>query len=172
MGGRSKSSSSSKVTTNNINLANNSGIALANSSGNTITTTDHGAVEGAFEFGSDALNTVYDAVDGAFNVVDSVAGKSLGVAERSTENALLFGDSAMSHVSDFATDALEQTNNVMLQSQAQSSQQLAAVTDLAKSVQSQGQSSQNETLIKMATIGGVVVVVVLVGVALAARGGK
>ncbi len=93
MGGRSRSSSRSNTTSNvdNSNVQINGtegGVVNVEGFGNrtTLINTDHEAVENAFEFGNDALDSVDNTVDEAFD----------------------FGGKAF----DFGLDALQETNEL------------------------------------------------------------
>ena len=82
MGGSSKSSTSSSTTNKTANAANETGIQLVESNGNTIVSTD------------------YDAVKLSFDAINSVTGDAFEFADEASERSFDFADEALQSVGD------------------------------------------------------------------------
>ncbi|OXX34140.1 hypothetical protein B9J90_13425 [Vibrio sp. V09_P4A23P171] len=124
--GRSSSSSASSnstvVNTNNYALqGDNEGVAIMGN-GNTVTTTDHGAINAAFELGKESLSFADMALTGSLAFGENVIGESLGA------------------VSDLTDKHMQSLNDLTLQQAEQNREQIEAIGQLAKNVQTGGQA--------------------------------
>lgn len=170
MGARS---SSDNTTTNNITNYSLQGMESAETvvagNGNTVTTTDHGAVDGAFEFGELAVDSALDfgesAVDGALGFGESaleLAGAVVSANGQVVENAMTQNSALASETIGFASDAIESS----IESNASST---AAIKDLATSLASDGASDVLESSNKMIYTLAAVFAVVVLGLVLMSR---
>lgn len=91
--GGGNSSKSSTVNNDNraLNAAGNTGNAIMGT-GNTITTTDFGAITGALEAASESMRNAYDfssgVTDRAFDSIDSNSAEAFSFANQAMESAL------------------------------------------------------------------------------------
>ncbi|TBR44342.1 hypothetical protein CBF23_003225 [Marinomonas agarivorans] len=148
MGGKS---SSRNTTNNHVTNYSLQGMEDAETvvagNNNTVTTTDHGAVEGAFGFGETALEFGNDVIS---------------VNERVTNNALSQNTALAGKIVDFSSNAIE--NNIEFSQEllnkniASNANSTNAIKDLAKSLKSGSAIGAN--------VVGAVVVVVGIGVVL------
>lgn len=129
--GRSSSSSASsnKTVVNTHNYAlqgDNVGVAVMGSH-NTVTTTDHGAVEAAFELGKQSLFT----------------------ADAALTSALAFGegifDDSMGAVSELTDKHIQGLNDLTQAQASQNQEQVEAIKQLAENVQTGGEAVIAET---------------------------
>ncbi|MBJ7539250.1 hypothetical protein [Marinomonas transparens] len=170
MGSRSNSSNS---TTNNVANYSLNGIetggAVVAGNDNTVYTTDHGAVEGAFDFASEQSGQAFgfgdSALEFAGNVVDS--------NEDVTKYALDKNSDLAGQTIGFAADAIEGANettqsgfefaeSLVNQNSVNAANSTLAIKDLANSLATGGSSDVIEGSTKMVyTIGAVLAVVML-----------
>lgn len=179
MGSRSKSSN---TTTNNVTNYSLQGMENAETvvagNGNTVTTTDHGAVEGAFAFGSDALGFAENALEiGGEVIAGNTAVSKLAIdsnsdlAKDALKQGFSFGETAIESNNEALKTGFGFAETLVQQNTANSANTMLAIKDLAKSVSTAGASDvANQSLKTVYTIGGVVVAVVLG--ALLIKGGK
>ncbi|WP_394183365.1 hypothetical protein [Marinomonas posidonica] len=160
MGGSSKSSNK---TTNNVTNYSLQGMENAETvvagNGNTVTTTDHGAVEGAFDFGESALEFAGNVVDSNERVTESamnknseLAGQTIGFASDAIENSL-----------DFSSDLV----NKSIASQSSSTN---AIKDLAQSLATGGAADAAASSTRTVYTMGAVIVVVMLGMVFMVKG--
>lgn len=108
-GSKSKKSTVNNVDNSIFDASRNQGIAL-NGDGNRVTTTDHGAVDGAFDFGSDALDMAegvlgdsLDFASGAMGQVGDTASEAMALANESTMAALEYGAGSQMAAYEFSS---------------------------------------------------------------------
>ncbi|MGD8172616.1 hypothetical protein ACQEXU_13210 [Vibrio sp. TRT 21S02] len=145
-GSSSASSNSTVVNTNNYALqGDNEGVAVMGN-GNTVTTTDHGAVNAAFDLGKE----------------------SLFFADAALSSALAYGegifDESMDSVSDLTDKHIEGLNDLTMRQASQSQEQVEAIKELAQNVQTGGEAVIAETSKNMlrAVMVAVTIMVVMV----------
>ncbi|HDY8229017.1 TPA: hypothetical protein ACGUU0_003370 [Vibrio vulnificus] len=116
MGGSSKANTTNNTTTTTTNKSNsvgvggdNSGIILSGNEGDIqLTQTDHGAIEGAFEFGESALSE-------AFGFGESVFSNAVNALNNSTQSAYAFANSVnASNATQGASDMLNSKTTLFL----------------------------------------------------------
>jgi hypothetical protein len=108
----------------NLNLQDTQGITLAQSSGNTITTTDFGAIQAATDISHDAINLGRDAVSagtdvafagldhaqaayqGGLNFASDIVTSALDTTGQSADRVARFATDALDSQSTFASEAL------------------------------------------------------------------
>ena len=199
MGSRSKSVNE---TTNNISNYSLQGMESAETvvagDGNTVTTTDHGAVDGAFALGSEALGFAENAmeiggevINGNTEVTKLAIGANGKLAKDVLNQGFGFGKSALGANSKaldksfaFGTTAIESNNealqtgfgfaeSLVQQNTANTAANTRAMKELAKSVSTSGASDiAGQSLKTVYTIGGVTVAVAVVLGLLLIKGGK
>ncbi|MFD1385149.1 hypothetical protein ACFQ45_17500 [Rhodanobacter aciditrophus] len=188
MGGSSKSSNK---TVNNVTNYSLQGMESAETvvagDGNTVTTTDYGAVDGAFALGSEALGFAENAleiggevINGntevsklAINANGELAKDALNQGFGFGESALEANSKALDKSFEFGTTAIESNNealqtgfgfaeSLVQQNTANAAANNLAMKELAKSVSTGGASDvASQSLKTVYTIGGVSVAVVL-----------
>ncbi|RCX07052.1 hypothetical protein [Marinomonas foliarum] len=149
----SSKSNSSNSTTNNVSNYNLQGLetngAVVAGTGNTVTTTDHGAIDGAFGFGEQALEFAGGVVGSnekvttyAIDKNSDLAGQTIGFAENAIESSL-----------DFSKD-------LVTQNATNSANSVAAIRDLTSTLTG---ADNNESNLKALYVAGAVVSVVGIG---------
>ncbi|MDE1352174.1 hypothetical protein L9W80_18730 [Vibrio aestuarianus] len=126
MGSKSSSSSNTtnNYTTNTENYAlqgDNTGNAILGS-GNTMISTDHGAIESAFDFAETGLKEAF------------------GFGESSLRFAGSAFDGALDAVTGTTRDAMDMVSGLTASQNAQNSQSISAIRDLAENVQTGGEA--------------------------------
>lgn len=153
MGSRSNSSN---ATTNNVTNYSLQGVesagAVVAGSNNTVTATDHGAVESAFGFGESALEFAGDVVKSNENVTTKAMDKNAELAGKT----IVLAESAMEGAYDFSEGVIDKTI-------ASSASTTYAIKDLASSLKSGGNSDAIESSTKMVYTVGAVFAVVMLG---------
>lgn len=98
---RSRQTQTSSTSVTNLNLQDTAGVTLAQSSGNTITVTDQGALRAGvdvalagFDFGSDALSLADRSVGGALAFGSDALNDAVSFADRSSSRVLEAAESA------------------------------------------------------------------------------
>lgn len=105
---RTQNTQQSSTQVTNINLQDTDGVAIAGS-GNTVTTTDHGALDLAGRFVNSALDVGIEALRMGQTNLDtaaSLAGRGLDTALDATRSALDFGESTVRSNEALATEAM------------------------------------------------------------------
>lgn len=160
MGGSSKSSN---LTTNNVTNYSLQGMESAETvvagDNNTVTTTDHGAIAGAFGFGDSAMELGGKVVDANTDVAKfaisengALVGQSIGLA-----------NTAMENTKDQAKSSLDFAETLVNQNSANTANSTLAIKDLAQSLASSGSSDVIEGSTKVVYTLGAVFAVVLLG---------
>lgn len=129
--GRSSSSSASSnktvVNTNNYALqGDNEGVAVMGN-GNTVTMTDHGAVDAAFDLGKESLFLADAALTSALAYGEGIYEESLGA------------------VSDLTDKHIQGLNDLTQAQASQNQEQVEAIKELAENVQTGGEAVIAET---------------------------
>lgn len=107
---RTSTAQTQTTNTQNLNLQDTSGITLANSSGNTIVTTDLGAISAATDISRDALALGQSALDSGNQVAIASINSAADSAESSADRVARFATDSLESQSDLATQAI---NSVM-----------------------------------------------------------
>ena len=182
MGGRSRSSNR---TTNNVTNYSLQGMENAETvvagNGNTVTTTDHGAVESAFEFGESAFEFGSEVVNANSELATLAVSTNSNLASDALEQGFDFGakalasnNEALEHSLDFGTLAIESNNETMSQgfdfaeslvqqNTANSAATNLAIKELAKTTATGGASDITDLTQKTVYTFGAVIAIVLIG---------
>lgn len=158
---RSRQNQTSSTSVTNLNVQDTEGVTLAQSSGNTITVTDQGALRagvdvatGAFDFGLDALSLAdrstgralefsLDAQSESFDLGRDVLSTAVSFADRSAERAFdaseLAGDRsenvfnrAFEFGRELFTDSIDTVTGVLREGQAQLGNTVTNLNQIAR----------------------------------------
>jgi len=172
---------------------------FAGSSGN-ITILDGGAIEGAFDFGKEAIKenskvtsnaigavernseklvkSLVESQDNAFRSYDKVVGESFSAVNNATDKTLealenVSGEYA-SNLTDFSNNFAEGISAVQIDNMSNNKEQLATIAELAKSTSLQGQDivAENSTKMILYVMGGIAFLALIGGVVVLIKGNK
>lgn len=170
MGSKSRSSNSTTNNVTNYSLQGfeNAQAAVAGNN-NTVTITDHGAIDSAMELGGQALNLGSEAIDANVKVTTEALDKSLSFGERAiesnqkvVESGFDFGKQALKENGEVIKGGFDFAETLVEQNTATSAANQLAIRELAESLATGGASTASSNSLKAVyTIGGVAVVVIL-----------
>ena len=159
MGGKSKSTNTTSLTTNtdnsNTQINDNEGTILnldgAQNNEVSITETDHDAVASSFAFGESALDKVGDAFNKTLATVDNTTESAFDFGDSALKNALSFGVTALQGSNEFGRDVIHEAqeiskNALTVAGNAQTNA-FSKIREIAESFTSDSQSMQRLMLI-------------------------
>ncbi|ARC91221.1 hypothetical protein B6A42_02370 [Vibrio coralliilyticus] len=180
MGKGGSSSSSNTTQTTNVSGTNavsgdNLGVLLSGVNGSTVnvhaTTTDHGAVkaasdmaESSLEFGRDALKSNENAVHEALKMGSESLSKSFSFGEESMKNAMSVSRESLDKMESTSKGAIDAVKSMATQS-SENARTAIAMADKAKAHEQTGNAPEMTKIVY-----GVLIVMTIGGIAVAARG--
>ncbi|MBM0105604.1 hypothetical protein JM946_12630 [Steroidobacter sp. S1-65] len=179
-----KTTQTSSTVVTNLNLQDTEGVTLAQSDGNTITVTDHGALATAADIAVEALQTNEDsqrgarelisqAVDDAFSFGSEAFHYGAEIVDRSGERILTAADSTLNFGRDVLSDSsslirgvfqdsLDAVTNVLERGQEQVGESLTNINAIARE-QSRSDAERVQSIANNALIAaGVIVAIVFI----------
>jgi hypothetical protein len=164
MGGKSRSSNR---TTNNVTNYSLQGMESAETvvagNGNTVTTTDHGAVNSAFELGDNALEFGGEVVNANSDLAKLAVSSNSSLASNALEQGFDFGALAMESNKETMSKGFEFAESLVQQNTANSAATNLTMKELAKTAATGGASDITDLTQKTVYTFGAVIAIVLLG---------